>query len=236
MRSRYARYIAALRGFAEELGVIGVPFVVNIHGTGGGRGFTFPVGISQLLESYTQAPGYVSGSDLYLGDLTVNNVQDLYLLNAFQHAVYRPDQPMSSVEFECGDGNYGSTLGGRYDPSAADFKTRLCVAQGARLLNYYLFAGGRNYRLSSPPGDSQDRIAFTGKRHGFAAPVSPEGTLDYTFPRMARTIRAVNALAGKLAAMEEKHDGVFVGVHPRLLDDRAPVPEERGHATHRLDP
>jgi beta-galactosidase len=90
MRDRYARYLSALRGFAEERGVTGVPFVVNIHGTGGGRGFTFPIGISQLFEAYTRDPGYVSGSDIYLGDLTVNNVQDLYLLNAFQHAVHRP--------------------------------------------------------------------------------------------------------------------------------------------------
>ncbi len=214
LRDRYARYLAALRGFAEESGVRGVPFVVNIHGTRGGRGFTFPIGISQLFEAYTRAPGYVSGSDIYLGDLTVNNVQDLYLLNAFQHAVHRPDQPMTSVEFECGDGNYGSNLGGRYDPSAADFKTRLCVAQGARLVNYYLFCGGRNYRLSRPPGDGQDRIAFTGERHGFAAPVSPEGEPTYTFPRMARAIASVAALGAKLAAMEEEHDGVAWGFIP----------------------
>jgi beta-galactosidase len=121
---------------------------------------------------------------------------------------------MTSVEFECGDGNYGSNLGGRYDPSAADFKTRLCVAQGARLINYYLFTGGRNYRLSRPPGDGQDRIAFTGERHGFAAPVSPEGEPNYTFPRMARAVRAVAALGAKLAAMEEEHDGVAWGFIP----------------------
>lgn len=214
LRGRYARYLAALRGFAEERGVCGVPFVVNIHGTSGSRGFTFPIGISQLFESYAAAPGWMSGSDIYLGDLTVNNAQDLYLVNAFQHAVHRRGQPLASVEFECGDGNYGATMGGRYDASAADLKTRLCVAQGARLINYYLFAGGRNYRLAYPPGDGNDRIAFTGERHGFAAPLDPEGVLNYTLPRMARAIRAVNALAGKIAAMEEEHDGVAWGFLP----------------------
>ena len=48
----------------------GVPFIVNIHGTADGRGAPFPIGISQLSESYTQAPGYLAGSDIYLGDLT----------------------------------------------------------------------------------------------------------------------------------------------------------------------
>ena len=60
MRDRFARYIAELREYAEEFGVKDIPFIVNIHGTGGGRGFTFPIGISQLYESYTQGPGYLS--------------------------------------------------------------------------------------------------------------------------------------------------------------------------------
>jgi beta-galactosidase len=89
-----------------------------------------------------------------------------------------PDQPLTSIEFECGDGNYGMTLGGRYDPSAADLKTRMCIAQGNRMINYYLFAGGINYRLEQRPNDGNDRIAFTGERHGFAAPLSPEGELN----------------------------------------------------------
>src|SRR5262249_23092862 len=33
MRDRYALYIDILRGYAEECGVVGVPFVINIHGT-----------------------------------------------------------------------------------------------------------------------------------------------------------------------------------------------------------
>ncbi|WP_054707460.1 beta-galactosidase [Bacillus sp. JCM 19041] len=57
MRNRFAKYIEKLREYAETNGVSGIPFIVNIHGTGGGRGFTFPIGISQLYESYTQAPG-----------------------------------------------------------------------------------------------------------------------------------------------------------------------------------
>ena len=51
MRNRFSRYIAVLREYAEEFGVKDIPFIVNIHGMSGGRGFTFPIGISQLYES-----------------------------------------------------------------------------------------------------------------------------------------------------------------------------------------
>ncbi|KIY23526.1 beta-galactosidase [Mesobacillus subterraneus] len=208
MRNRFARYVATLRGYAEEYGVKNIPFVVNIHGTGGLRGFTFPIGISQLYESYTQGPGYLSGSDIYFGDLEMNNFQDLYLINGFMDSVHLPDQPLTSVEFNCGDGNFGNTYGGRYDPSAADLKARMCIAQGNRMINYYLFTGGYNFRWDVPLNDGNDRIAFTGERHGFAAPVSPEGELNYTFPRMARGIRTIMAVAEKAAAMDEERDDV----------------------------
>jgi len=214
MRHRFAKYIAKLRQFAEEHGVKDIPFFVNIHGTGGGRGFTFPIGISQLYESYTQANGYVSGSDHYFGDLDMETFQDLYLINGFMDAVHNADQPLTSLEFNCGDGNFGETYGGRYDPSAADLKTRMSIAQGNRLLNYYLFSGGTNYRLEDKLEDGNDRIATTGERHGFAAPVSPEGELNYTYPRMARSIKTMMAVSNKLAVMNEVHDDIAFGFIP----------------------
>lgn len=214
MRNRFARYVAILRSYAEEFGVKDVPFVVNIHGTSGGRGFTYPIGISQLYESYTQAPGYLSGSDIYFGDLDMQTFQDLYIINGFMDAVHTPDQPLTSVEFNCGDSNFGETYGGRNDPSAADFKARMCVAQGNRLLNFYLMAGGCNYRFDTPVGDGNDRIAFTGERHGFAAPIDPEGELNYTYPRMARVNKTIMAVADKLARMEEERDEVSFAFIP----------------------
>ncbi|HWP00430.1 MAG TPA: beta-galactosidase [Methylococcus sp.] len=225
MRQRFARYVATLRGWAEEFGVRDIPFVVNVHGTAGGRGPTFPIGISQLYPAYTQAPGYLAGSDYYFGNLTLENFQDLYLCNAFLQASQLPDQPLTSVEFECGDGNYGQTFGNRLDPSAFDFKLRMCIAQGARLVNYYLFAGGRNYRLDPPPHDGNDRIAFTGERHGFAAPVSPEGELNYTFPRLVRVTRTLLAVADKLASMEEEHDRVALAFVPDYFMTESVHPE-----------
>lgn len=214
MRNRFARYVKTLRGYAEEFGVQNIPFVINIHGTGGGRGLTYPIGISQLYEAYTQERGYISGADYYLGDLTMLNFQDLYLCNAFMDGVNLPDQPLTAVEFSCGDGNYGNNFSGRHHPSAADFTTRMCIAQGHRLLNCYLFCGGVNYRFPEALGDGNDRISFTGERHGFAAPVSPEGELNYTYPRMARVFRTIMGVSTKLAAMEEERDNLAFGFIP----------------------
>ncbi len=214
MRDRFARYVSELRSYAEECGVTDVPFIVNIHGTGGGRGFGFPIGISQLYKSYTQSPNYLPGSDIYLGDLTMNNFQDLYIINSYMTAVNNKDQPISSMEFEAGDGNYGDTYGGRYDPSSVDLKTRMCIAQGNRLLNYYLFAGGINYVLEPKPNDGNNRIAITGERHGFAAPISPEGKLNYTYPRTARIIKTMMALSEKISTMKEEHDNLALAFIP----------------------
>jgi len=213
MRNRFARYIKTLRIMCESYGVKDIPFVVNIHGSSGGRGLKFPIGISQLYETY-QEDGYMSGSDIYLGDLSMENFQDLYLINAFMAAVHNPDQPLSSVEFNCGDGNFGDNLGSRYDVSASDFKARMCIAQGNRLINYYLMTGGRNYHLKNKPNDGNDRISATGERHGFAAPINPEGKLSYTYPRMARSIKTIIANSEKLANMNEEHDPISFGFIP----------------------
>lgn len=214
MRNRFARYVAELRAYAEEYGIKDIPFVINIHGTGGGRGYTFPIGISQLYETYTQAPGYISGSDIYFGDLNMDTFQDLYIINGYMDSVHTPDQPLTSVEFNCGDCNFGERYTGRTDPSATDFKARMCIAQGNRMINYYLFTGGINYRLDDKRNDGNDRIAFTGERHGFAAPINPEGEYNFTFPRMARGIKAIMAVSDKAAVMNEEHDNVAFAFIP----------------------
>ena len=214
MRHRFARYIATLRTYAEEMGVRDVPFIVNVHGTEAGGGASFPIGISQLYESYTQAPGYLAGSDHYLGDLTSRNAPDWYVMNAMMEAVNRPEQPLSSVEFEAGSGDYGQSLGARLDPSAADFKLRMAVAQGNRLINYYLFTGGINPPLPEPVGDGDDLVSFTGQRHGIGAPIGPEGQESYTLPRLARTNRMLLAHEASLATANEERDDIALAFIP----------------------
>ncbi len=214
MRDRFARYIETLRAYAEEAGVSDVPFLVNIHGTADGDGAPFPIGISQLFETYRGVSGVVSGSDHYVGDMTIGATTDLYVINAFMAAMHDADQPLTSLEFEAGSGDYGGNLDRQYDPSCVDLKTRLFVAQGNRLISYYLFAGGINPPLDVPVGDGNDRISFTGERHGRAAPVGPEGRRGLTYAPTARAVAAVTANEPWLARMTEEHDDLTLGFLP----------------------
>ncbi|MEU0371995.1 beta-galactosidase [Streptomyces sp. NPDC006283] len=214
MRGRFARYVDTLREAAEANGVRGVPFLINIHGTGGGSGKNFPIGISQLMETYSGKAGLISGADFYLGDLTVNNVTDLYLINAFMDAVHDRHQPVTALEFDAGHADYGNNLGNQSGAEASDLKTRLCLAQGAKMINYYLFAGGFNPKLDEPLGDGNDRIGSTGERHGFAAPVDPEGRAGYSYEPLKRTVHAVRGNAAVLAPMRAEYDRVALGFVP----------------------
>lgn len=213
MRRRYAKYVAVLTEYAKEFGVTDIPYLVNIHGTGGGRGFTYMIGISQLYEAYTQSDEILPGSDIYLGDMTLDKFQDLYLINAYMEAVNRENQPLASFEFECGDANYGEAYAARTDVSAVDIKARMCVAQGNKALNCYLFCGGRNY-LMDGLNDGNGRIAITGERHGFAAPIGPEGQYNYTYDRLAQVMKVLSAVSDKLAAMQEERDDIALGFIP----------------------
>ncbi|ASW54973.1 beta-galactosidase [Plantactinospora sp. KBS50] len=214
MRDRYRRYVAALRESAQRHGVTGVPFLVNVHGTDEKRGRTFPIGISQLAQAYHGQPQLTAGSDYYLGDLTVGNVPDLYVSNAFLTASLAADQPLTCLEFEAGSGDYTEDLSTLYPPEALDLKIRLCAAQGNRLVNLYLFAGGHNPPLAEPVGDGNDRIAFTGQRHGFAAPLGPEGRPNHTYPAARRALHALRGAADLLADGDEEHDDLALGFVP----------------------
>ncbi|WP_327576171.1 MULTISPECIES: beta-galactosidase [unclassified Streptomyces] len=212
-RDRYAAYLLRLRDVALEHG-IEVPMLVNLHGTDAARGRTFPIGVSQLSRAYAGIPGMTSGSDHYLYDATVENTPDLYVMNAFMAAVHDADQPLTSLEFEAGTGDYGEDLSRQAAPEATGLKTRLCVAQGNRLINYYLFSGGHNPPLDEPAGDGNDRIAFTGERHGFAAPVDPEGRLSEAYTGIRDAVRAVRGSEHLLADMDEAHDDIVLGYVP----------------------
>lgn len=214
MRYRYAEYARVLKEMAEKYGIRDIPFLINIHGTGGGRGYTFPVGISQLLEALGQSDEFWAGSDIYLSGLRLQNMQDLYLIHCYMEAVNRQNMPLASFEFQSGEADYDESGNGRLDVSDADFTARMCIAQNNRLINHYLFTGGRNMLLKKPRKDGNNRIAITGERHGFTAPVNPEGKLSYTYDRIRRSTRVTLANACRLAAMQEERDNVLVGFIP----------------------
>lgn len=228
-RSEFRRYVDTLTAFATERGITGVPFLINIHGTGGGRGLTYPIGVSQLLGTWRNRPGTTAGSDMYLGDLTVGNVADFVVGNVFARAATGADQPLTALEFEAGDGDYGQDLGALVPPEATDLRTRLAHGLGNRLINFYLYAGGINPSLdrdpARPDGDGLDRIAFTGEEHGFAAPVGPTGRANRTRAALAS---AVHALAGveELAATMEPHVDLTLGF---VSDDYLTEYQPPGH-------
>ena len=99
-------------------------------------------------------------------------------------------------------------------PEAVELKTRLCLAQGNRLINIYLFAGGHNPPLEVPVHDGNDRIAFTGERHGFAAPVGPEGQEGQTYDATRRAMTSMRGVADLVADMDQVYDGVALGFVP----------------------
>ena len=176
------------------------------------------------------------GSDHYMGDMTLNTTTDLYVINAFMDAVHGPGQPTTSLEFEAGSGDYGGGVDNQYDPSTVDLKTRRSLAQGNRMVNYYLFAGGINPPLEETVGDGNDRISFTGERHGTAAPVGPEGQRGHDvcrdLPHRPRR-PAARALAGA-------HGGGArpgaAGPRARRLRHGVPPPVERGDERGRRGP
>jgi beta-galactosidase len=66
--------------------------------------------------------------------------------------------------------------------------------------------------LDERVGDGNDRLSFTGERHGTAAPVGPEGQRGYAFDATARTVLALDAQEPWLARMAEEHDDVVLGL------------------------
>ena len=133
---------------------------------------------------------------------------------AFTAATTRPGQPIGGTEFEVGTGDYGEIGSVRMSGAAADFKIRMSIAQENRLLNYYLLAGGHNPHFRHQPHDGNGRVATTGERHGFAAPIGPEGVLDPTYFALKDTNRTLLAVEDKLANMVEEHDDLALAFVP----------------------
>jgi beta-galactosidase len=156
----------------------------------------------------------VAGSDHYLGELTRENAADLYLINAFMRATMRPEQPLTSLEFEVGSGDYGETGAAWQSAASARMKVLLSIAQGNRLINFYLLSGGRNPMLRHLVHDGNDRVAFTGERHGFAAPINPEGETGTHFQGLRSVTHSMRDLSKDLATAEEEHDEVVLGFFP----------------------
>lgn len=213
-RLRFARYVATLRGYAESAGFGTVPLLVNIHGTEAGSAASFPIGISQLMATYRDQPGMTAGSDHYLGTLTWPGAAELHMVHQFMLAVQGPDQPLTSLEFEAGDGDYGGDQGAETDPTSVVLKTRLLLAQGTRMFNWYLFSGGQNLVDPRPDDAGTHRFGITGQRHGAAAPVTPEGARGTSFASTAEAMAVARVHAPWAARWTPETDQVYLGFVP----------------------
>ncbi|WP_147463462.1 beta-galactosidase [Cellulomonas triticagri] len=213
-RRRDARYVRVLAGWCRELGVTGVPLLVNVHGSSGGTASEFPLGISQLSATWAGADDVIPGSDLYVGDLTLDKLPGWWAAHAFLAATTGPRQPFGALELEVGSGDYGEALAPSSGPEAGPMKLQMALAQGATVLNCYLLAGGRNPVLPEPVGDGNDRIAHTGERHGFAAPIDPEGHLSPDHAPLARIVTAVREQGDLLRRVRPETPPVALGFVP----------------------
>ena len=192
IRDYYADYVKKLREIAIKNGIESTPFLINIHGTGNQRAFTFPIGVSQLYKALNVADDIFPGSDIYLGEITTQNFQDLHLVNQTIKCVLKnKDKFIASLEFECGNRDYGDTGIEISKCNSEKNKIQFMLSSGNKILNFYLFAGGINPKLSPEPNDGQGRAAFTGKYHGFAAPISPTGRLTKSYYDIKRSIKKI---------------------------------------------
>lgn len=207
-RIRYSAYVDFLAETATTCGFDQGLFLINIHGCSAGRALPYPIGISQLYKSYRNKPRFISGSDHYLRDVNVPHFTDAYMINRLTEASNGKEQPLTSLEFSAGNGDYGNSFSSRYNTSRIDFMTRLFVALNNRILNYYSFVGGHNYRVEDDLKDGNNRIASTGEEHGFAAPITPSGDRSYTWKRMVEVMQLVRAHEDHLADQYLLDDGL----------------------------
>lgn len=212
-REKYADYVGVLTGWARELG-IDVPLLVNIAGCWAGSARDFPLGISQLYRTWADRPAVLPGTDYYLNDLNLDKLPGLWVSNAFVAATLPDGRPTGSLEFQVGTGDYGETLAIEMGPEAAPLTLQTCLAQGNTLINYYLLTGGRNPLLFEPVGDGNDRVAFTGERHGFAAPIDPEGNPSPGYAELRAATTAAADAAELLRAARPERPPVTLGFVP----------------------
>ena len=174
MRIYYANYLDTLKNFVNELG-INLPIFVNVHGFDqydyAKRGINFPIGVSQLLKSGKEK---ILTGDYYIGNIVHENFSDLVIANLVLEAVLE-NKPLTSLEFQSGF----QIDKPKIMPSTLKLTSSLCVAMGMKLINYYLFSGGKN-----PEG-----FGLIDEVHDWQAPISPEGELRRSYHVLKKFIK-----------------------------------------------
>lgn len=224
-RQEIKEYTEILESWTHKYGIGETIYMINIHGTGGGKLFGYPIGISQLYKAFEGKTNYLCGSDIYYGDLKVPTIHDTYLANAMTEAINGDNQPLTSLEFNSTDADFGFNHGGRVNATTASLRARLMLSQGNKLLNYYLFSGGFNDYMEFDLGNGINRIASTGEKHGFGAPIRPDLTRNYIFDDISYIGNLVKNLNSKLATMKQQYDTVNIAFIPDYFKNEFVSPD-----------
>jgi beta-galactosidase len=180
-RTYLQKYLKSLIRLAKGYG-LEVPVIVNVHGFTqqdyAKRGNLYPIGLSQL-KSCFDLDGVIVAGDYYLGNVVYDNVQDLYLANIITKSLQNPEQPLFSAEFQSGFQNSVPRL----QPNTHDLNSRICIAQGMKAINYYMFVGGYNY----------EGIGIISKNHDWQAPISSRGELRQSYHLLKHLKKVIDA-------------------------------------------
>ena len=194
-RQYFSKYIERLKSFMNELGV-NIPVYVNVHGFDqvdyAKRGANYPIGISQLLEA-GKGENILTG-DYYIGNVVHENFSDLVIANIFMQAVLER-KPLTSLEFQSGFQIDKPKL----LPSTIKLTTGLCLAMGMKLINYYMFAGGKNPK----------NLGLIDEIHDWQAPISYNGKLRKSYTVIKELINQISQTSNDLFNSEYIFDMYF---------------------------
>lgn len=175
-------YRTYLRDYADHLWKrakvhgIEVPPVANIHGFGNG-GKTFPIGLSQLVDVLA-LEDMISATDVYPLFIGEGNFHQLLLVNAMTETLQNPQQALFSIEFQAGGNQDFSGA----QSSLYDLHSRLCISNGMRAINHYLFLDGENDPVLSPV-----------RRHNWGHPVRKDGSVRRHYERYGELSKVLAA-------------------------------------------
>lgn len=201
MREDYKHYLETLIGIAKSFGVH-LPWVVNVHGFDNSdyakRGKQYPIGLSQLLLT-AEIPEVVLAGDYYIGNIVPDNYFDITLANALTQAIQPENQPLFSAEFQGGFQHSTPKL----QPTTIDLSTRLCLANGMKALNYYMFVGGENY----------EGIGLLGRRHDWQAPIGMNGEIRRHYHHISHIGKLIRAVEPEFLA-SQLQKVTYIGFNP----------------------
>ncbi|MGL4589288.1 MAG: beta-galactosidase [Mycoplasmatales bacterium] len=228
-RERFVKYVELLEKWCYEFGVKECLFMINVHGTGAGKLYGYPIGLSQLYQTFSGKKNYICGSDIYFNDLNVQTVHDTYLTSALTEAVNDEHQPLTCLEFNASDGDFGFCYSGRVKACTLNHRARMMLGHSTKLFNFYLFTGGFNDFMNAPLGNGTDRIGTTGEKHGYGSPIRQDMTRNYTYDQTKAFGELVTNLNDKLASMLHVKDQIGIAFIPDYFKTEYAYPQSESY-------